>query len=151
MLASENSCWNRKLCALSHVLNRQKYTSLFYTTATHMSMWKKKRRGGGSEKIDYKVCGIYICTCSSIIILLLCTRCNNALMVCPQQNPKDTGDCMMAAKAGSIDYKLSANENQFTPFLSKRLELEILTQGHFFCFHAARNSRETEAKHLIHF
>lgn len=50
-------------------------------------------------------------------------------MVCPQQNLKDTGDCTMAAKAGSIDYKLSANENQFTPFLSKRLELEILTQG----------------------
>lgn len=52
---------------------------------------------------------------------------------------------MMEAKAGSIDYKLSANENQFTPFLSKRLEPEILTQGHFFCFHTACNSRETEA------
>ena len=82
---------------------------------------------------------------------LFCTSCGNALMVRPQKNPKDTNICKKAAKESSIDYRLlSVNKDQFTPFLSKRLEQEILSQGerHSLCLLTAGNSKETKGNSI---
>lgn len=43
---------------------------------------------------------------------------------------KDLNICMEAAKENSIGYRVfSVNKDEFTPFLSKRLEWETLNQG----------------------